>query len=191
MATARPKAPRVTARSKAPVARAASADAPTYTFTAPLEAEQLGNAQFVFIHLPDHLQALPAFAAPGRRRMKGTVAGVPVHRAWQPTREGRRYLMLSAAICQQAGLSPGDPVTVSFSLVDDDHVEVPAELREALRQEPAWRRRWAAQTPGRQRGIAHHVDSARSPETRAARAVEALERLEQGLSVGRRRRREG
>lgn len=184
MAAARTKA----ARTKPARAGAASSGAPVHAFTAPLEVEHLGNAQFLFIHLPDHLQALPAFAAPGRRRMKGTVAGVPVHRAWQPTREGRRYLMLSAAIARQAGLSPGDPVAVSFSLVDDDHVEVPAELREALRQEPAWRRLWAAQTPGRQRGIAHHVDSARSPETRAARAVEALERLEQGLPVGRRRR---
>ena len=79
-------------------------------------------------------------------------------------------------------------LTEQFDGVALRTVEVPAELREALRQEPAWRKLWAAQTPGRQRGIAHHVDSARSPETRAARAVEALERLEQGLSVGRRRR---
>ncbi len=179
------------AAARARTSRAAGASpaaAAVYTFTAPLEAERLGNAQFLFIHLPDDLQARPEFAARGRRRMKGTVAGVPVHRAWQPTREGRRYLMLSAALCHEAGVSPGDPVTVVFSLVPDDHVEVPAELREALRQEPAWRKLWTAQTPGHQRGIAHHVDSARNPETRASRAVEALRRLEDGLPVGRRRR---
>ncbi|HEU4403767.1 MAG TPA: YdeI/OmpD-associated family protein [Polyangiaceae bacterium] len=174
-----PPAPRRAARPR---------DAFEHEFVATVEAMRLGRAQYLVVYLPASLRALPAFAGRARRRMKGIAAGHPLQRAWQPAGDGRRYVMLGATFCRRAGLAPGDAVTLRFSLVDDGEVDVPAELAEVLRQEPGWRKLWRALTPGKQRGVAYYVDSARGPETRARRAVDVMRRLEAGEPLGPKRR---
>jgi hypothetical protein len=166
-----------------------SRSADTHEFTATLEVLSFGRMKYLVIFLPESLQALPAFAGRKRLRMKSSVGGHPLQRAWQSLGDGRRYAMLGSAFCRKAGLSVGDVVTVQFSLIEDDQVEVPAEIREVLRQESRWRTLWKALTPGKQRGLAHYVESARGLETRASRVVEVMEKLEAGVPLGPPRRR--
>lgn len=156
-----------------------------YTLTAPLEMREATKTLAVW--LPAALQRQAPFADGVKLRLRGTLNDAPIARAWQVAR-GRHFLHVGADLARTLGVAPGATVTLCFSIVDDDDVALPAELREALRQEPAWRAPWLALTPGQRRGLAYRVDSARGPETRARRAVEVLEAVAAGLPVGRTRR---
>lgn len=166
--------------------RAPPAETFAYTVTAPLETR--GAAGFLTVWLPAALQREAPFARGEKLRIRGTLNGAPVARAWQVA-GGRHFLHVGTDLADAVGITPGAEVTLRFSIVDEDDVALPAELREALRQEPSWRAPWRALTPGQRRGLAYRVDSARGPETRARRAVEVLEAVAAGLPVGRPRRR--
>ena len=122
-------------------------------------------------------------------RMKGTLAGVPVSLAFQRA-EGRRYLLVGRTLEKKAGLKIGAKVEVIFALAGLDKVDVPGEIKEAIRQDPAWKKLWRALTPGKQRGLSYLVSSAKNPEIRAQRAVEIFRQLEMGKIPGPPRRRD-
>lgn len=141
-----------------------------------------GTMRYWVLFLPASLQRKPPFAAKKKLRMRGVVGGVhgrPVSMAWQLS-GGRHYLMFGKATAKSLALKLGGKVEVAFSVVDDDVVDLPEELAEALTQEPEWSKLWAALTPGRRRGIAHLVRMIISPDLRAQRAVELVRALEEG-----------
>jgi len=120
--------------------------------------------------------------------MRGTIDGKEVALAWQVA-GGRHYLMVGSALARALRVDAGSRVDVAFSIVSGDDVRVPPEIAEAVRQEPAWRRLWRALRPAEQRRLAHLVDSARTDEVRARRAVELFRGLESGIVPGPPRRR--
>ncbi len=152
-----------------------------YAFEAPIEYYDFGTMAYTVVYLPRELEReLPLDEYP-RLRINGEVADRPIEGAWQPGGErsdGRWYLMVPRKFMQQASLSLGDEVEVRFEIADQDHVDVPAELRAALDQNDAARAAWAQLTPGKQRGLAYRVDSAKRAETRARRVAEVLGELE-------------
>lgn len=148
-----------------------------FEFTAPLAVRRVGEASFRVLYLPAALAASAPFAGRARVRMEGEIADVPVRAAWQPTADGRRFVMVSRKLCREAGLVVGRPCEVRFRLVDDADVLVPEELEAALAATPAARRAWERLTPGRRRGLAHLVAGASRPETRARRVEQVLAEL--------------
>jgi hypothetical protein len=115
--------------------------------------------------------------------MKGSANGAAVAMAWQLS-GGRHYVMFGRALAKKLGLALGTQVSLAFDLVNDDEVDVPPELKEALRQEPDFRKAWKKLTPGKQRGIAHLVRTVKDPDRRAQRAVDLLRDLERGVVPG-------
>lgn len=161
---------------------------PTRAFRYELEGilEELkigGTMSYWVVFLPASVAAKEPFTELRRLRMKGLANGVPVAMAWQLS-GGRHYVMFGRALAKKLGVVLGSNVTLAFDLVGDDEVDVPPEMREALRQEPAWRSAWKKLTPGKQRGIAHMVKSVKDPERRAQRAVDLLRDLERGVVPG-------
>lgn len=106
-----------------------------------------------------------------RLRVEADVGGVPVKGAWQPAR-GRWYLMLPKRPLKEAGLKVGSSVDVAFRVLPQDDVDVPEELAQLIATRTRLRKAWMALSPGKQRGLAHLVASARRPETRAARVAQ-------------------
>jgi len=80
-------------------------------------------------------------------------------------------------------------VRVEFDIAGEDDVVVPPEIREALRQEPAYRKPWAALSAGKQRGLSHMVAKVKSDEGRALKAIEVLTAVVEGNIPGPPRRR--
>jgi hypothetical protein len=99
------------------------------------------------------------------------------------TNGAARFIHLSKRLRDEAGVEIGDRVRVT--LVRDTSptgVELPAELAAVLEQEPDGARRFAALTPGRQRGIATLVTRLKSSERRIAKALAILAALQRGTT---------
>lgn len=155
----------------------------THRFEGTLGEIDYGRMRYQVIFLPPSVQKKPPFNEGGRLRMEGTVGGQPCALAFLRS-GGRHYLLVSKALARKARVALGDRIEVRFSFVGDDVVHVPEELEEAFRQEPAWGTLWRALTPGKQRGLAHMVESAKRPETRAKRAVDVMRLVEEGRPPG-------
>ena len=125
---------------------------------------------------PEVLAALPAG---GPIRVEGEIAELPFTGALMPT-AGRRYIMVPTALMRERSIAVGDEVEVRFSLADPDAVDVPDELRLALRAEEAVADAWDTLTAGRRRALAHRIASAKRAETRENRTAEIVGALRDG-----------
>lgn len=126
------------------------------------------------LFLPESLAAELPFAAHPRLRVEGEIADVPMAGAFLPTGDGRRYIIVSPAVCQGAGVEIGSLVEMRFRVDDQDRVDIPAILAAELRRDAALLRDWEALTPGRRRGLVHPIHAARSDATRQRRLGEAI-----------------
>ena len=86
------------------------------------------------------------------------------------------------ALLRESGLSRGDEVEVRFRIGDQDAVDVPTELDLALSDDDGARRAWDATSPGKRRGMTHHVASAKRPATREARVETVMRALRDGAA---------
>jgi len=132
---------------------------------------------YTVLFLPDGLATALPFGRFPRLRVEGEIADVPVAGAWMPTGDGRRYFIVSPRVLKDAGVGLGDLVEMRFGIADQDAVDVPAALADALVRDEGARAAWDALTPGRRRGLAHRVHGARTPETRARRVAEVIAEL--------------
>ncbi|MEM9734466.1 MAG: YdeI/OmpD-associated family protein [Pseudomonadota bacterium] len=136
--------------------------------------------QYAVVYLPEDLVGdLPLKEHP-RLRVEGEIAEMPFNGAWIPAK-GIWYLMVPKEIRESVSLSVGDMVEVRFSVADQDHVDMPDELIALLKQDKAFAKRWDALTPGKQRGYAYLVSSAKQNATRVKRAQKAADLLAKGL----------
>jgi uncharacterized protein YdeI (YjbR/CyaY-like superfamily) len=106
--------------------------------------------------------------------VEGEVADVPVSGAWLPTGDGRRYFILSPRVLREAELVVGEVAEMRFAVSDQNAVDTPGVLSEALQRDPRAHAAWMALTPGKQRGLAYRIHGARTDGTRAKRLTEVL-----------------
>lgn len=147
-----------------------------YEFEAPIELLDFGRMAYSVVYVPPAvLSSMPNGGS--RVRVTGEVAGKPFDGACLPAGEGRFYLLLSKKYLKAARLEIGDRVFVSLRIADPDAVDIPPELQAAIDASAAVGRAWAELTPGKQRGLAYRVASAKRPETRQRRVDEVLEEI--------------
>lgn len=146
-----------------------------------------GELFYNVVFIPDALrQALPLKQYP-RLRIDGEMHDIPIEAALQPAK-GRSYLLISQAFMKQHGLTLGDEVEVRFNVGDQDFVDVPEELQQALYANEAALAKWEALTPGKKRGYASQVASAKRQATRVSRAEKMIGFILEGRNAGRRPR---
>ena len=152
----------------------------TYGFTAKVieQKDSAGKYTFTIVKVPAKAQKeLPLDQYP-RLRIRGEVNGHPFEGALQPS-GGRWSLMLSKQRMKEFGVSVGDRVTIGFEIADQDAVDVPLELQQALEEDSESAKIWDNLTPGKRRGFAYRVSSAKQPATRSRRVAEVLEALDE------------
>ena len=121
-------------------------------------------------YVPIPPDVFEAIGAP--RIVVGQIEGVRFRRAVQ-ARRANPHIALGRAVLREMGLGDGATAHVEIAAAPDpDAVHLPAELVEALRQDPEAAERFTSFTPGKQRSLALHVSGARRPETRERRALE-------------------
>jgi Bacteriocin-protection, YdeI or OmpD-Associated/Domain of unknown function (DUF1905) len=123
------------------------------------------------IYLPAEIAAQLPLAVYPRLRVEGEINDYPFSGAFIPSSQGH-HLIVGSARLKAMGLKVGMPVELRFNIADQDGVDVPEELLGALGAHKATQQAWAALTPGKQRGLAHFVGSAKTEATREKRAME-------------------
>lgn len=145
-----------------------------YASTAAVTRLDFGRMAYHVLPLdPDVAADLPFDEHP-RLRISGEIGETPIDGAWTPDGTGGHYLILSKKFLKASGTALGDVVTVRFALADPDAVDVPGELAERLSADEAFREGWEALTPGRRRGLAYRVASAKRAATRSRRVKEII-----------------
>jgi len=141
-----------------------------HIFAAPV-LRQRGGLRFHYLPLP--LEVADALERDGVRRVVMDLNGKPFRRAVQQSTEYGPHLVTGRPILRAAGARLGDMVTVVLRPdPDPDAVEIPAELREVLEQDPEAAARFESFTPGMRRSIVIYVEQAKRTETRVKRSLE-------------------
>jgi hypothetical protein len=97
---------------------------------------------------------------------------------------GIGFITVAAKRLKELGLKRGDRASVELKLDTSKYgMPLPPELKELLKQDPEFAKRFAGLKPGMQRSVLHHVGSAKNEERRLERAFAAAENLK-GLLVG-------
>jgi hypothetical protein len=154
------------------------------TLRAPLETLGVGTTRKVWytvVFLPDAIATTLPFKQHPRLRVRGEINDVPFEGAWIPTGDGRNYLIVSPHTRKAADLSVGDTCHVRFGVDEQDRVSIPAALADLLKRDKALAKVWATLTPGKQRGYAHRVESAKAPATVTKRLDELRAELVDGV----------
>ena len=142
-----------------------------------------GELFYTVVFVPEHVaQALPLKEYP-RLRIEGELHEQPFEGAMQPTK-GRWYLLLSQKFLKENSLSIGDEVEARFNIGNQDFVDVPTELEEALALNEKAGALWASFTPGKKRGFATTVASAKQVSTREKRAAKMIGYILDGKNPG-------
>lgn len=147
-----------------------------WEFDAPVEYHDFGRMKYAVVYLPEAVRQQLPFDQYPRLRVDAEVNEQPIDGAFLPG-QGKHYLILSKRLLKSAGLAPGAMAHVNFRLADQDAVTVPEELEMALAANPETQEAWDALTPGKQRGLAYRVASARTAPTRRKRVNEVLTTL--------------
>ncbi len=140
----------------------------THRFEASVSLHPVGIYNYTVVYLDPELHALLPLNETPRLRVEADISGVPVKGAWQPA-AGRWFLMLPKSPIKKAEISIGSVVEVAFKVLPQDEVDVPQELSAVLQAKPEVLQAWSALSPGKQRGLAYMVASAKRSETRQAR----------------------
>lgn len=152
----------------------------THEFEAPLSLHGVGKSRVIWyqvLFMPDRLaQELPLRSHP-RLRVRGEIVDIPVAGAWMPTGDGRHYFIVSPAVRKGTAARLGDMLDMRFVIDDQERVDVPAALEDALTAKPELRAVWQALSPGKRRGFAHQVAQAKASATVERRVREVLDAL--------------
>lgn len=154
-----------------------------YELLAKIEALDFGKYIYEVVWLNEELQdALPLDRHP-RLRIAGEINGMDFSGAVMPS-GGRHYVMVPKAIRTRQKIGLGTVITMRFGVDDQDRVDMPEELSELLAEHEDVAELWAKLTPGKQRGFAHRVASAKTAATRQKRVEEVSGHILDGKGPG-------
>ena len=121
----------------------------------PVGINKRGELFYTVIFLPDELISILPVKQYPRLRVDGEIHNLPFQGALQPSK-GRYYLLLSQRFLKENELNQGDDIEVRFNIGDQDHVEIPTELEQALRQQSEAKAPWDSFTPGKKARLCNH-----------------------------------
>ena len=151
------------------------APSPTYQFTAHLQ-RFTGKLGMHYVEVPQ--EAAEGFGGKSGVRLVCTLNGRTEYScALLFQRVGTFYVYVGGKAKKAEGLNLGESVRVSLRRDESRYgMPMPEELAEVLAQDPEGDAGFHGLTPGRQRTLIFYVSSARSVDTRIARAIEAVDK---------------
>lgn len=148
-----------------------------YRFESKVELLDYGRMAYRIAKLPPAVVRQLPLADQPRLRFVGQINGHPHKGAILPAGDGSHYIILSRQTLKACHAVEGDRIMVEFQLDAPDSVDVPAELQAALERNRCAQDAWNELTPGKRRGFAHMVNSAKLPATKRKRVEEIVDQL--------------
>jgi hypothetical protein len=137
------------------------------------------GASWSFVILPKNASA--KLRTRGMTAIEGAINDHPFRASLAPDGQGSHWLKVNRKMREEAGAQVGDIITLEIvPAAKEPEPGVPADLRKALAAAPKARALWSDITPVARRDWIHWITSARRPETRARRIVNACEMLGAG-----------
>lgn len=133
--------------------------------------------QWTVLYVPEATSAALPKSVGARPRIIAAIRGEVIRCAMQPMGGGRHFIMVSKRLQKLLKAGVGDTLEVSFTFDDPDAVDMPPALTKALARNASARREWEKLTPGRRRGLAYHIASAKTEPTRDKRVRDVLDGL--------------
>lgn len=149
-----------------------------YEYLTEVTIRDFGKYHYVCVNLPPEIEEGLPFDQHPRLRVKGEMAGMDFEGAWQPQKDGPRWLMVPKHIQKATGLQIGDQIHLAFGVADQNAVTEPPELQDALQEAPEAREAWDALSPGKRRGMCYTVEKAKAPATKQKRIAEIFDQLD-------------
>jgi len=116
----------------------------------------------------------------GKRPAVMVTIGSYTYRSTVGVMGGRSLIPVSADHRRQAGIAAGDDLDVTLELdTGPRHVELPADLAEALSNDDAARRFFEGLSASQKKWHVQSVESAKTPETRQRRIGKSIDMLRQ------------
>ncbi len=117
----------------------------------------------------------------GLTMVTGTLNGHRFRTTLEPDGKGSHWFRIDSAMQKNTGANAGNSVTVVIEPTDDwIEPEVPADLREKLRQTPQAFTMWRNVTPNARWDWIRWIRSTKNAETRKRRIEVALDKLKKG-----------
>ena len=141
-----------------------------FAFSAEIVPHDVGSDtyRYTVIFVPEEIKdELPLDKYP-KLRVSGEIEDFPIEAALTPVR-GRHYILLSKRILTAIGKKLGDEVEIRFRIADQDAVDVPEALAQALEGSTVERDLWQEATAGKRRALSHMVATAKRAETQKKR----------------------
>lgn len=137
------------------------------------------DADWSFLRLPGTASAkLPSR---GMVTVRGRFGGQPLQATLLPDGEGGHWLKVEPALRAAAGAAVGDRVALAITPVaEEPEPLLPADLRQALAQQPAARATWDDITATARRDWIFWITSGKKAETRTKRIATACDMLASG-----------
>ena len=111
----------------------------------------------------------------------GTLNGHSFQTTLEPDGEGSHWFKVENAASEAAGVEAGDSVAFEIKPVEKEpEPQVPADLKQALADNPAAKATWSDITPVARRDWIHWITSGKKAETRAKRIDVACDKLASG-----------
>lgn len=151
------------------------------SFTAKL-LEPAGKAGegWTFLVLPkDASEKLPSRSM---QSVDGTLNGTVFQTTLEPDGQGSHWMKVDDALRKKAGAKAGDSVKVEMEPVKDEpEPNVPADIQNALNDNPKALHTWNDITAVARRDWIHWITSGKKAETRPKRIVTAIDKLQKGM----------
>lgn len=111
----------------------------------------------------------------------GTLEGQTFQTTLEPDGEGSHWFKVEKSLRETAGVAAGDSVAFEIAPVEKEpEPKVPADLRQALADNPAAKATWADITTVARRDWIHWITSGKKAETRVKRIGVACDKLASG-----------
>jgi hypothetical protein len=138
-----------------------------------------GKGGWTFLVLPKSASA--KLSTRGQTAVDGVLNGAAFTNVLEPDGQGSHWLKVTKKLREAAAADAGDVVALEIRPAEKEwEPKVPADLRKALAAIPRARATWADITPAARRDWIHWITSAKQPETRARRIVNASDMLGSG-----------
>ena len=151
--------------------------APTISFkTKLLKPATPKNATWSFLVLP----AAASAKLPTRSMItvEGSFAGQDFKTTLEPDGQGSHWLKVEKELYEAAGVAVGDSVALEIAPAEEEpEPKVPADLKQALADNPAAKATWLDITPVARRDWIHWITSGKKAETRVKRIGVACDKL--------------